>query len=188
MKSVFVVVLVAAVLAAGCSGPKGATVAEKKSYIQDMRQKALSDLYAKDPSLKAHVEKASGYGVFSNIGTNIIFITTGSGYGVVKNNKTGKDTYMKMAEGGVGLGLGVKDFRAVFVFNNEQVLNKFIYSGWEFGAEAEAAAKSGEKGGAANVEGSLGEAIEVYQLTETGVALQANVAGTKYWLADEFNR
>lgn len=188
MRLAVVLALVAAVFAAGCSGPKGATATEKKAYIQDMKQKALSDLYARDPSLKAHVEKATGYGVFSNIGTNIIFVTTGSGYGVVKNNKTGKETYMKMAEGGVGLGLGVKDFRAVFVFNNEQVLNRFIYSGWEFGAEADAAAKSGEKGGAANVEGSLGEAIEVYQITKTGIALQANVAGSKYWIDNELNQ
>jgi len=36
----------------------------------------------------------------------------------VKNNKTGKYTYMKMGELGIGLGLGVKDFRAIFIFSD----------------------------------------------------------------------
>lgn len=179
MRRLILAVLVFAVAGAvGCTSPKGSTVQERRESVLSMEEKALAELYEAKPGLEAKVESAPGYGVFSNIGTSIIFVTTGSGYGAVVNNKTGERTYMKMAEVGVGLGLGVKDFRAVFVFNSQDVLKKFIDSGWEFGAEAEAAAKSGEKGGAA---GSIGRGIEVYQLTKTGVALQANVAGTKYW-------
>lgn len=182
-----VAVLAVSVLAAGCTSPKGASVEEKRANVASMHDRALADLYKARPELKRKVKNAAGYGVFSNIGTAIIFVTTGSGYGMVVNNRTREKTYMKMAEIGVGLGLGVKDFRAVFVFNNEDVLKKFIYSGWEFGAEAEAAAKSGEKGGAAGAAGSLGRDIEVYQLTKAGVALQANVAGTKYWKDKDLN-
>lgn len=167
--------------AVGCTGAKGTTVQERRESTLSMEKQALADLYKAKPELEKKVESAAGYGVFSNIGTNIIFVTTGSGYGLVVNNKTGEKTYMKMAEVGVGLGLGVKDFRAVFVFNSEDVLKTFIYSGWEFGAEAEATAKSGEKGGEAGAAGSIAADIEVYQLTKSGLALQANIAGTRYW-------
>jgi len=182
MRRPILLLLVLAVAAAtGCTSAKGKTVEEKRASVLSMEKKALADLYRQRPELEKKVESAPGYGVFSNIGTNIIFVTTGNGYGVVVDNETGERTYMKMAEVGVGIGLGVKDFRAVFVFNNPRTLQNFIYSGWEFGAEAEATAKSGEKGGAADTAGSIGSGIEVYQLTESGVALQANVAGTKYW-------
>jgi lipid-binding SYLF domain-containing protein len=49
-----------------------------------------------------------------------------------------------------GLGIGVKKFRVVFVFESESALNAFINSGWEAGGEATAAAKAGDKGGDLN--------------------------------------
>ena len=188
MRKITVLGLILAITAAaGCVSPKGATVSEKRASVLTMRDETLADLYARKPELKKRVEGAAGYGSFSNIGTNIIFTTTGSGYGIVVNNKTGEKTYMKMAELGLGLGLGIKDFRAVFVFHNEDVLNKFVNKGWKFGAEADVAAKSGEKGGAVGAAGVSGSAIEVYQLTKTGIALQASIVGTKYWRDKDLN-
>ena len=40
---------------------------------------------------------------------------------------------MNMAEAGVGIGLGLKDFREVIVFNSRGKLNNFITSGWNVG-------------------------------------------------------
>jgi lipid-binding SYLF domain-containing protein len=124
--------------------------------------------------------------VFSNANVNVIFASFGGGYGVVKNNKTGKHTYMKMGEVGLGLGLGVKDFRAVFVFHDKATMDKFIHSGWEFGGHADAAAKHQDKGAAVGGE-VLVDNITIFQLTETGLALQATVKGTKYWKDRELN-
>jgi lipid-binding SYLF domain-containing protein len=93
---------------------------------------------------------------------------------------------MKMGEVGLGLGLGVKDFRAVFVFDNQATFNRFVESGWEFGAHADAAAKAKDKGGAVGGE-VLIDGITIYQLTESGLALQATIKGTKYWKDDELN-
>ena len=87
----------------------------------------------------------------------------------------------------LALGFGVKDFRAVFYFDNEQAFETFVESGWAFGGSADASAKSGEKGGAADAKGTVASAIHVYQITETGVSLQATVNGTKYWKADALN-
>ena len=94
---------------------------------------------------------------------------------------------MKMRSVGVGLGIGVKDVRAVFIFKNKRVLNEFVEKGWEFGGQADAAAKSGDKGAAVGGEAYVETGIAIYQLTEAGVALQATIAGTKYWKDKDLN-
>jgi len=59
-------------------------------------------------------------------------------------------------------------------------MSRFIESGWEFGGRADAAAKASDKGAAVGGE-VLGDNITIYQITESGLALQATVKGTKYW-------
>ena len=106
---------------------------------------------------------------------------------MVVDNETGEKTYMKMGSGGVGFGVGVKDFRQVMVFNTKETMDQFVDSGWTFGGYADAAAKAGDKGGAASGEGALGQ-IKVYSMTESGLALQAMGTGTKYYKDKELNK
>jgi lipid-binding SYLF domain-containing protein len=182
-----VVMLTSAFLLAGCAVPKGSNVAEKREYIQQMRQETLTKLFQEKPHTRGVVKSAAGYAVFSNINTNLFLFSTAQGYGVVKDNATGKYTYMKMGQVGVGPGLGIKDFRAVIVFKSKKVMRDFVEKGWEFGGHADAAAKSGEKGGSAGAEAYVAKDILIYTMTEAGAALQATVAGTKYWQDDELN-
>jgi lipid-binding SYLF domain-containing protein len=171
----------------GC-GPRGnMTIAEKRQVIMDMEKETLARLYREAPETKEKISKAAGYGTFSNANVNVILISAGGGYGSVVDNSTGKRTYMKMALGGVGLGLGAKDYRVVMIFNDKATLNKFLESGWDFGAHADAAAKAGETGGELSGEGDIISGIEVFSMTESGLALQATVAGTKYWKDDKLN-
>ncbi|MGD9161963.1 MAG: YSC84-related protein [Desulfobacteraceae bacterium] len=186
MKKFFPIVLVILSLCFSGCATTGKTPAEKRKTILSMKNDVLSDLYKQKPDVRQQIASAPGYAVFSNVNVNIIFASFGGGYGVVKNNKTGKYTYMKMGEVGVGLGLGAKDFRVVFVFHNSKTLNYFIEHGWTFGAQTDAAAKATDKGGAIGGEISANN-ITIYQLTETGLALQATVKGTKYWKDDSLN-
>ena len=94
---------------------------------------------------------------------------------------------MKMNLAGIGLGLGVKDFRAVLIFKNKQSFGEFIDGDFEFGGHADAAFKSGEKGAAAAGEQYVENDIEIYQLTEAGVALQATPAGTYFRQYEDLN-
>jgi lipid-binding SYLF domain-containing protein len=64
------------------------------------------------------------------------------------NNKTKQETFMKMVSAGGGLGMGVKDYDVVFIFETEKALTEFLDSGWSGSGQADAAAKAGEKGGA----------------------------------------
>jgi lipid-binding SYLF domain-containing protein len=91
-----------------------------------------------------------------------------------------------MGEVGLGLGFGVKDFRAVFVFEDTQTLRDFVDNGWTFGAQADAAAKAGDRGAASAGEVVI-DNIRIYQLTESGLALQATVKGTKFWKDGDLN-
>ena len=147
---------------------------------------ARRPVYKLKPDVRAQVTKAEGYAVFSNANINLIFASVGAGHGVVHDNKSGKNTFMKMGEAGIGLGLGVKDFRAVFVFHSRDALTQFVEDGWAFGVNADAAAKASEKGAAVGGEATF-DNITVYQLTESGFALQATVKGTKFWQDSELN-
>jgi lipid-binding SYLF domain-containing protein len=174
-------------LVGGCATPKGVTVEDRRSYVLKMKDESLARLHKEKPETRGMVKKASGYAVFSNIGTHVFFLAGGNGFGVVIDNATGRRTFMKMRSVGFGLGMGVKDFRAVFIFKSKAVMKDFIDKGWEFGGQADAAAKSGEKGGAAGGEAYLEDNIEIFQLTESGLALQATVSGTKYWPDKDLN-
>lgn len=167
--------------------PAWANADDDRKEIQEMRQKILTQLYKEDPSAKGKIEGAVGYATFSNIGINLLLLSTGNGSGVVKNMETGEETYMSMFSAGVGIGLGVKDFSAVFVFYNKDAMNKFIEDGWDFSGQADAAAKSGEKGGEGSAAGTAVDGVEIFQMTEAGLALQATLQGTKYWKDDDLN-
>lgn len=170
----------------GCATTGGSTPVEKRQSIRAMATQVLADLYREKPGLRAQIAQAPGYAVFSNANVNLVLASFGGGYGVAINNLSGKYTYMKMGEVGVGLGLGVKDFRIVFVFHDTETLNSFIERGWVFGAQADAAAKASDKGGALGGEVSVGK-MTIYQLTEAGLALQATVKGTRYWKDESLN-
>jgi len=188
-KTILSILAVATVLPfmSGCGPSAKLPLAERRALVGDMETETLERLYREEPSTEAKIERAAGYGTFSNANVNLIFVSAGGGYGVVVDNSTGQRTYMRMALGGVGLGLGAKDYRQVLIFKSEETLNKFIDSGWEFGGHADAAAKAGESGGELSGEGAFGSDIEAYAMTESGLALQATVAGTKYWKDKDLN-
>ncbi|WP_462160201.1 lipid-binding SYLF domain-containing protein [Pseudoalteromonas sp. GB56] len=180
------VVLLTMTVIGGCATSGKASPQAKRDVVQSMRSATLTDLYMQKPDVQNQIATSAGYAVFDNANVNVVFASFGGGYGVVKNNRTGKWTYMNMGEAGLGLGLGVKDFNVVMVFHTEAALNRFIDHGWTFGGNADAAAKHKEKGGAVAAEAIVDD-VTVYSLTETGLALQAVLKGTKFWVDGELN-
>ena len=182
----YVWVILFSILLTGCATTKGTTPQDKRQAILDMKNETLAELYRVKPHARSEIGSAPGYAVFSDANVNIIFASFGGGYGVVKDNNSGKHTFMKMGEVGIGLGLGVKDFRAIFIFHDRETMDYFVNRGWEFGGHADAAAKASDIGAAVGGE-ILVDNITIYQLTESGLALQATVKGTKYWKDDALN-
>lgn len=180
------VVWICVVLVAGCAINPQQSVADRRASTLAMKETVLTSLYKVKPDVKAQIANAAGYAVFSNANVNLILASVGGGYGVVRDISSGRYTFMKMGEIGLGIGLGAKDFRLVFVFHSAQSMKQFVEQGWAFGAQADAAAKAQDKGASVGGEVTV-DNITIYQLTESGLALQATVKGTKFWKDQELN-
>jgi len=178
--------LIPYLLLSACASMGDGSTADKRQSILKMKDEVLTQLFTNKPDTRAQINAAPGYAVFSNANINLIFVAAGTGYGVVKDMSSGKHTYMNMAEGGVGLGLGAKDYRIVMVFHTKAAMEHFIESGWTFGGNADAAARASGKGASVEGEAYFGD-VTVYTFTESGLALQATVKGTKFWKDKELN-
>jgi lipid-binding SYLF domain-containing protein len=191
MKNFRLAGLIAVVLAVALPSPAAARdkVEEKRAEARKMRDQVLAQLYEVHPGAKARIREAAGYAVFSNVGVNVFFASVAGGTGILVERGTLRDTetFMNMGSAGVGLGLGVKDFRAVFVFHDRARLREFVDKGWDFSGQADAAAKSDDKGAAVSGAVTVMPGVEVYQLTKNGVALQVTLQGTKYWKDRDLN-
>lgn len=161
--------------------------AEQRAELQDARSAALKKLYAEKPQAKSMLASAKGYAVFSSIGINVLLVSTERGGGILRDNRSGKDTYMKMFSAGGGIGMGVKDFSVIFVFHTEEALREFQTEGWDFAGKAEAGAESGDKGAGTEQAITVVPGTTIYQLTDAGVALQATLQGTKFWADEDLN-
>jgi len=161
---------------------------KEKEDIRKMSKETLNRLYKVQPSAKEAISKAAGYAVFSNFGMKILVAGSGSGKGLAMNNKSKKETFMKMIEAQAGLGFGIKKFRLVWVLENEKDLTEFINSGWEFGGQTSVAAQASGKGESFAGAMSVKPGVWIYQLTDDGLALELTAKGTKYYKNEDLNK
>ncbi|NOQ15682.1 MAG: hypothetical protein GQ581_01340 [Methyloprofundus sp.] len=171
----------------GCAGAKGDTKSDKISNIHKMRSEDLTELYAAAPDAKQQIANAYGYAVFDNKGIYIFALSSGQGYGVARNNKTGKDTYMKMFSAGAGIGMGIRKFSAIFVFKTKSSYDYFLEQGYTGHGSADIAAEYENMGDSASLALDIAPDVKLYQITETGLAAQATLQGSKFWKDDELN-
>ena len=206
---ILLIVLIVSFAGLGCVTAKGSSPDEKRSYVRKMRTEMLREVYQRNPKLETEMRSAAGYAVFSNLSVKIFLLGPGHGYGMLVENATGQETFMRMAQIGAGVGLGAKTYRVLFVFRDPKTLASFRDNGWHFGGDAEAAAQAGKVGGSAGAQGRVGGSgaalgtsgtvagagvdvgagagMSVYQLTGSGLALTAGVSGTRYWKHGSLN-
>ena len=163
------------------------TKEEKQAELRKKAVGTLERLYKARPSAKAAVKEAAGYAVFNSGGVKILVAGGGRGQGIAVNNATQKIVYMKMREIQAGLGMGAKKFSTIFIFETKEALERFINSGWEFGGQSTAAAKTGDGGGSLQGAVSVSPGVWMYQLTDKGLALELTGKGTKYFKDDDLN-
>ena len=161
---------------------------EKRDKTRKMAAQTLHDLYKLQPTAQAAIQKAAGYAVFDNMGVNLLVMSTAHGGGLAVNSNSKEETFMKMVSAGVGLGMGAKDYRVVFVFEDDKALGQFINSGWAADAQTDAAAKTKTAGGAFSGAVQAAPGVWVYQITKKGLALQLTLQGTKYSKDDDLNK
>lgn len=181
------VLTVMAISLSACFAPQGSTPEHKRSLILTMHDETLTQLYQQRPTARDVISKAAGYAVFSNVNAQWLFLGGGGGYGVAVDQSSGHKVYMKMGQVGLGMGVGVQDIRVVFAFHSARAYMDFVNSGWEFGAQADAAAKARNKGVSATGEVSIDAETTMYTMSEAGLMVKANLAGTKYWQDQSLN-
>src|SRR5271170_23585 len=179
--------LALAVLATGLAGADD-TPDQKRDKTRKMTAETLQELYKLQPLAQGAIQKSAGYAVFNNTGANVLLLSTARGAGMAVDSNTKQETFMKMGSVGAGLGMGVKNYRVIFVFENADALSNFLNSGWSGSAQTDAAAKAGDKGGAFSGAEEMAPGVWVYQITKNGLALQITLQGTKYYKDDDLNK
>ena len=162
-------------------------IVHQRNQVREMAREGLSALYEAQPAARHAVGHSAGYGVFSVYGVKIFFAGGMSGKGLVHDNRTRRDTFMKMVQAQAGLGFGAVKDRIIWVFETERAMRDFINSGWDFGGKAQASAMVQQQGGTFAGAISVAPGVWVYQLTETGLSAELTVTGTKYYKDTDLN-
>lgn len=160
---------------------------EQQDSVRNMANATLSQLYAKNPAMKEAIASSAGYAVFSDFGFKVMFMGGARGKGVAVNNATKQDTFMEMVEFQPGMGLGASKFRVVITFETLEAFDKFVNSGWEFGANAMAAAKTKTEGGAVSGAVTVAKGVKMYQFDDQGLVVGVSLTGSKYYKDKQLN-
>jgi len=154
------------------------TPAEKETE-RNLRLKigtdGLEKLYKLHPEARPTVEKAVGYAVFDITSTYAILFVGQKGKGVLYDNQVKKPVYMSSLRAGTGPGIGRQRVFQVFVFKSKGAMDQFVLAGGT-GGDVSASFSSGREGSTR----SFNPSIDIYQIPESGLALQASWGGTVY--------
>jgi len=167
--------------------PSEAKIIQARTQVREMAQDALASLYEITPGARRVIERSAGYAVFSTFGVKLFFAGGTTGKGMVVNQRTSRQTFMKMLQVQGGLGFGVNQNRLIFVFANEQALRNFISQGWEFGGQVNLSAMASGQGGMFSGAAAVSPGVYLYQLTQTGLAATLTVGGTKFFKDPDLN-
>jgi lipid-binding SYLF domain-containing protein len=156
--------------------------AATRERVDANAQETLKELFEENEGAKKLYDKAAGYAVFS--GTKAGFVVSGGGgVGVAVDKKTRQRTYMKMGSAGVGLSFGARRYDLVILFETPKHLANFVQGGWDSSATAEATAGTESKG----VGSTFFEGIAIFRMTNRGLMANADVSGTRFWVAEDLN-
>ena len=161
--------------------PNEGKILQARLQVREMSQDALATLYETVPGARRAIERAAGYGVFSTFGLELFFAGGTTGKGVVVNNRTHRQTFMKMVQVQGGLGFGVNQNRLIFVFTTERALKNFVNQGWEFGGQANLSAMAEGQGTQFGGAAAVSPGVYLYQITNSGLSATITVSGTKYF-------
>jgi lipid-binding SYLF domain-containing protein len=183
-----VVLVLTAALLVGCKatfGPSGDTPEERRDVVLTERDAAVRMIVKGRPEVEETMKTAPGYAFFSNANLHLFLLSSENGYGVI-TTKDGQNHYVRSLGSGAGIGWGIKEFRAIIIFKTQNALNTFIDEGITPRLNADISAIYEDEGG--SISRALSPADhEMYQITESGLALQATFQLSMFWYDDLLN-
>lgn len=157
--------------------PEGDNITQQRAFVDKDTAELLATLYEREPGARKEVEDAVGYAVFRYRATKLPIVLSGigggAGYGLATEGTSNEKTYMKVSKVQWGVGLGVRELAVVFVFQDQEVFEKFRSGKWDTGGGAEATAKTGDTGAALAASASTGKGFKSYTFTESGLSYGA---------------
>ncbi|PSW20534.1 hypothetical protein C9I98_06690 [Photobacterium sanctipauli] len=159
------------------------TPEEARLALDTMADTALVRLFNEEPSAKLLFDSAYGYAVFDSRKFSLM-LHTNQGAGVAVNRQNDKRTYMKMFGAGLAAGIGGKFYQQVILFEDQETYEGFVKDGWE--ASSEVGAVAGTE--SAELTAKYNGGMAIFQLSEKGLLLDANITGSKYWIDDELTQ
>ena len=163
-----------------------ATKAEKQAEALKATAAALERFKAKQPDLKETLAKVPGYAVFTTYGVSFIIGGSG-GTGVVHDNQTKKNTFMKIGGASAGFQLGAVENDVLVIFKTTKAMQEFVAKGWGATGGVTAGAAASGAGGGGGQGGSAAGDVQTFTLTKNGLEAGLSIGGVKAWKDDELN-
>jgi lipid-binding SYLF domain-containing protein len=171
------VALLGALCLTSCLAPKGDTVAEQRAFADHRRDESLAALCEDHSDLKEQLAKSAGYVVFNNFSLHVGLISFATGHGVLTDNATKKETYLKWKRLTIGPGIAAKGMYGVVLFDDAKTVEKFAKGPWVTGGQGELGFVFGDFGGALELAWLYNGHAKAYYTTHTGVALELELFG-----------
>lgn len=146
----------------GCATLSADEQQEKRNELNAMGDSTIATLLETRPEARELLEQCIGYAVIKMKVTKIPIFGAGGGFGVVRDERTGTRSYIKVSRFEVGGGLGAQKYKVIIFFSDEKLLTRAIAGTWHFDAGAEAVA------GDATIEGNVNQADEGYRAFKMG--------------------
>ena len=160
-------IFLAGIFITGCSSMSAIEKDQKRNELDAMAEATIASLIEKDPQLKEEIENSPGYAVIDAKVTKVPIVGGGGAEGVLIN-KLQRHTYIKAKRFDIGGGVGARSFKALMVFDSQEVVDGWMNGNWEYQAGAEASA------GEASADGTSGGAgFEMHVLAEGGASATA---------------
>jgi lipid-binding SYLF domain-containing protein len=147
-----------------------------------MAATGLEKLYQLQPEARKAIESAAGYAVFDISSIYVILFVGQKGKGVLFDNVSKKTTFMTSSRAGTGPGAGKQRVYQVFVFKTKDAMGQFALTGG-LGGDVSATVSTGTSGSVR----SFNPSIDIYQIPESGMAVQASWGGTVYSVDSDLN-
>jgi lipid-binding SYLF domain-containing protein len=171
-----------------------ASNADRRSKIDAIAKDALNVITTNRERAQDLFDKSYGWSVFDNFKLSL-GISGGGGRGVAVRKAENQRIYMNMGTVGLNIGLGAQKYQVVFFFEDKGTFDDFVNKGWQADANANAVAgiyganaESAVGSAGANYEASFNNGLALFQITDAGLMLQADIAGTKFWKNKKLNK
>jgi len=160
-------ILLVVIFITGCSSMSANEKEDKRGELDAMAEAAIASLIEQDPKIKQEIENSPGYAVINMKLTKVPIVGGGGGEGVLIN-KSQRHVYITAKRFDIGGGVGARSFKALLIFDSQEVVDGWMSGNWEYQAGAEASAGEASADGA-----SGGDGFEMHVLAEGGASATA---------------